>query len=825
MTQSGGASVGGASFGIGVDLQQWERDLERAEQIARTRAQRIQGVLGAIRISGGAASGVSPSNGVPAAGAAHAVRPPAARQGQGVPAYITTLYEGAIAQGMSHENAVRSISRTLGIPISDLAGLRPPAARLEMLRNRGNEPPGGRIPPRFSPANGIPAPRPRLGPGVGGGGGARPPGGGGPLEFLGLSGSQGILRAAGALTGVGLGLNVAASAASRLHESLAATVEATVQLEQSSRQVGVAFGTGAGQFTGAGAAAFAKNPSTAGTTQQYLQAAASLAPLATQYGITIAQVHQLVVAEGELARLHGVELPQAGQILQSVLRGDLEAGHALGLTLVDQYGRLKSVGLSFDELTQAIGRNRAEQQVISDIQAQAAAQMANDAAQADSTAQALGRLAKAWENLQSSAAQSGRSPVGAVAGATANLLEGKTATGVDVGPASPPLWQLIVDHITGKPSAAAQARAAWLAQQRTAAATPPARPMTDPENPTQAEIDKAIHGAPQIDLENPTQAQLDKVLGAGRSQRTTAATEQANRAGIQSRVAQAQLDTLDAQSDLRRLSVQQQINDLAAKRIEIEGRLAPILIEQQQAQDRIALSTREDLSIKEQVLRAQQAAINPSGAAQDLSYAQQRVRILAQIQQSRAIRGLGPDPNIPDVPTLFGQAYDLALQAPEVDLAALDANQAVAVTQRAQARSQASKQINAIPDEKRLQQIQDMVIPYRQAEAAAKAAADAIERSLQGQDIVAGPARIQAEKDLANAREQQADAAGKIAAAQAEQGGIKATANVNITGLTDVQEATKQILEAFYPVIINAINTAVNNPRPPAGPPTDRGGN
>lgn len=800
MTQSGGANIGGASFGIGVDLAQWERDLQRAEQIARTHASRIQGALGAIPMGQPVASGA-----VAAAGSAtsHPVRPPAARQGAAVPAYVQEMFRQATAGGMSDQDARRSIARTLGMNVSDLASLgggssagprvsAGQAARSFQQEMRTQQQRAQRDAQLAGRAFSVVS----TGRQVGGGSNAV---GGGTLGFLGLSGPEGILRTVGALTGVGLGLNVAALAASRLHAALAGAVLASVQLEQASRNVGVAFGTGGRQFTGAGAAAFVGAPGAKGTEQEYLSAVAGLAPLAAQFGLTKNQVQALVVSEGQLARMHGTTLAEAGQVLESVLRGNIDAGAALDLQLANENGILHGVGLSWEQLVESQGRARAEQTLFARIQADVSRQTKNSAATTDDFTAAMDRLGNATDRLRSRAAQAAKGPVGAVAGGAASALEG------DI----PPELKALIPLLPALGPLAPIVATALVARR---ALTPTPPPPFTPGLPTEFANEQL---AGQIYGEAPAR---------DRERRVNDATEQARRASIQSRGAQAQIDTLGAQSDLRRLGVQQDINDLAAKRIEIENRLMQPMLEQQRVQDRITLTTRENLDLTEATLRAQQAAVGPSNASFELGFQQQKVRLQAQIQQSRAIRGLPPDPRFGNIPELFGQAYNLNLLAPETDYAALMAQHPADVAARAQAAAAGARQLGAIPDQHRLQQLQDQLIPLGQARSAAQTAADAIERSLQGADLATGPERIQAEKDLANARLQQADAAAKIAAAQAETNPtINANANVVIQGLADIESATKTILNAFYPVIINAINAAINNPRSPSGPPSDRG--
>lgn len=774
-SDGGGARIGSASFALGLDLAQLTRDLDAAEALVRSRAQRIQGTISAIPVGGGGGSrgGFSPSPATPAAGAG-------TQRGGNAPAWAVTVYERNVAAGMTPQAARAALMRATGLRADELVGLGGSG-------NGSNGGASGRIPPPFSAPNGTPAPGVRASTG----GRQAPIGGGGGL----LAGTpQTALRFAGALFGVGLGLNVAVGAAQQLHRAMVDSVDAAIELAQRTRDVGVAFGSSAAQFTGAGgsAAAFQANPTTRGTQQQYLAAAAGLAPVAAQFGLTTQNVQGLVTIEGQLARLHGVELPQAGQVLEAVLRGNVDAGTALDLQLTDQYGRLKSVGLSFDELVRSIGRVRAEQVLLSSIQQDVNRQLQNSASQGNTAAQALDRLGKAQDNLRS---RLGPAPgtVAAIANAAADAITPPVPTVTT--PPSPLVGMLMQAGPLGV------LLAPWIAQhtgQQMQQTTP--WPVSGlPEGFANEQLAGELL-ARQAHVPTP---------GELRANRLAAATDQASRAGISATIAQSQVDTLGIQSDQRRLSVQGQINEIAQARLDIEGRLAPVLLEQQRIQDQVTLATRERLDLTQRTLQAQQAAVGPEGASAQLSYEQQRVRILAQIQQSRAIRGLGPAAGVPGIPELFGQARDLALAAPEVALPALDAQHAVDVATRAQNAARTTQQLSTIPSQQRLQQIQDLTIPLGQAESAAKAAADAIDRSLQGADIVAGPARIQAEKDLANARLLQADAVGRIAR---ENLGTSPNINIpvtftgNINDTREIERIANDAAEQLKATIIKSLN-------------------
>ncbi len=182
-----------------------------------------------------------------------------------------------------------------------------------------------------------------------------------------------LVRSAAALVGVGLGLSVAVGVARQLHTALVGSVDQTIALERASRAVGVAFGT-----AGAGFLHPAEATGTlGGTAAEAIAAAAGLAPVAAQFNLTTVQVSQLITVERTLARIHGVELPAAGQILQSVLRGQVDAGQASICNSPTNTADRGNVGLSFEELTAAVGPIAARQQLLAAIVADTSRQFTN----------------------------------------------------------------------------------------------------------------------------------------------------------------------------------------------------------------------------------------------------------------------------------------------------------------------------------------------------------------------------------------------------------------------------------------------------------------
>jgi hypothetical protein len=220
-------------------------------------------------------------------------------------------------------------------------------------------------------------------------------GGGGALSFL--ERGQGVVRFAAGIVGISLGLNVAAEAARKLHDEMASAIDAERALEVGARSVAAAYGQAVLPAFQSAARAFALDPSSRGSESQFLQAAAGMQELTTAYGLNQQQVQQLIRDAGQLARIHGTDLPTAAKALQSVMQGNTSAAAAFGVTLVDEMGRLRGVGLSYQELVTISGRTTAEAVLLAKTHENIAAQQENAANTSDNLAAAFDRLGKAAE--------------------------------------------------------------------------------------------------------------------------------------------------------------------------------------------------------------------------------------------------------------------------------------------------------------------------------------------------------------------------------------------------------------------------------------------
>lgn len=637
------------------------------------------------------------------------------------------------------------------------------------------------------------------------------------------SAERSAIRFGAALVGIPIGINLAAGAAHLLHDALAGAVNSAVQLEQSGRAIAVAYGASGGAFTGAGASAFAANPLTKGTTTEYQQTIAALAPLAAQYKLTTDQVRQFGTASGELARINGVELPQAGQVLQQVLRGNLEAGQALDLQLTNEYGIIKGVGFTWEQLVQSQGPAAARATLLAAVLADTSRQTANSAKSADDAVQSYDRLGKAFDTFKTAADNAAKGPVGAFAKGATGALDVGTGLLQNPGQALP-----AAAAITAGPVGIAAIVTAVTAELALRTATnaakniPPApnvptvpqegihvqpptadviarmtttQPLTRGVNPNdsspprlpsgyagqvaddarleeQARLARAYKPTDMLEpvglAQQQTRANDAAMVGQRDAQRTKLLDDQRN-ATNQMAYAQAQVDVLNAQADQRKLASAKEINEIARDRIAIQDRLAPMLIQEQSYQDQIKIITRENLNLTQQKLQADLASIAPNQQLAQYGYqrqlAQQRITLgIAQgATNQKSTVDIGAEINkiIKLVPALN----------PEVAQNQIDVTQTAMDTSRtsaAVATDTVTKALQSIPIQQKLQGLQLGAggINATQLDLAVSSAAnDQIERriALQTLDITNQDKLIKAEQDLAAARQAGAEIASKQA--------------------------------------------------------------
>jgi hypothetical protein len=913
----GATQIGGASFGIGIDLEQFRRDLDTAERLAKSRAGRISDSLkvrsslidsGDIPPGTPGAGGRTSASIVPPAGRPFGPQPLSASQwsraldrdrygpepvgGAALSRSLesnrlgpdpvslaaqmrfadqqTAQQRAAMGPFEAPRSDVTSYRRTrLQTPSGDtdfarhariLASIRRGREREEADLNRqratmGPFPVGGAALSRFAeqqqaaeraamgpfqlPAaevnsfrrarglnalgNAIP-PRPPSG-GRGGGGGGR--GGGGEADesgggIFGLSPTE-LARVSAGLVGVGLGFNIAAGFAELLHRAVVGTYESAQQLIQAGRNVNVAFAGSARAFTGGGADQFARNPLTRGSRTEYLETAGAIAPLANQFALTNTQVQNLITNEGLLARIHGVELPQAGAILQQVLRGNLEAGQALDLEIVNQYGAIKGIGLTYQELAQAVGPAAATQRLLAVVQQDVNRQLAANASTADDTTKAMDRLGKSVDNLKTHLADISRTPFTIAVNIATKAVEGAQAATspapatygnlpvpeAELAPRSPrpqqPTFPLVHPGTvtdTGLPPGVSGASA----EQELAP-----RSNARPGLPTLAP--RPYEGAAEFGPE-------ERRAGAERASledRITQAKLKQGQALLQAQVAQSRLDEISARADIRRADVAGSVVALERQRLTLQGAIAPMLIKEQSLQTQIQSITRENLNLTEARLRAEQTAIGPQTAV--AQFGLQRTLAGQRISLGVA-EASGGGPQTVDIGQEIRNIINLVpalnRNVAQTQVEATQAQMDVVRTTAAQQAYDIGRQLTSLPQRRTLQDLQlgpGGIANTQIALAANAASAAAIERSLQLTNLLFSPDVVAAEQALAKARQESAEAAGQIANLQASvpggPGGI--TVQVNLGGLTvgaDVQTTLDQVSQAAMLGTLDAISQA-----------------
>lgn len=139
-----------------------------------------------------------------------------------------------------------------------------------------------------------------------------------------------VLRFAGALTGVQIGLSLFTSAGAAARDAIGGAVQAQAEAQRTARATAAAYGALANSFT---RFASALSSQTGFTKESILEAALSARTLSTNYGLTIQQTQRLIQVSADLARVRGIGVAEAFERVQSAIRGEAEASEFLGLTL------------------------------------------------------------------------------------------------------------------------------------------------------------------------------------------------------------------------------------------------------------------------------------------------------------------------------------------------------------------------------------------------------------------------------------------------------------------------------------------------------------
>jgi hypothetical protein len=342
---------------------------------------------------------------------------------------------------------------------------------------------------------------------------------------------------------------------------------------------------------------------------------------------------------------------------------------------------------------------------------------------------------------------------GTIAAFQQQISEIGTVRGAQAGP-NFPLRAQTPQQVINLAQLDAQARAAALAEQEAAGRA--------------AEAQQAGLSDRQLDIQTARNQPFADLINA-QHQQAVVANEAA--------AAQARVSSLNEQAQLRQLSVQPKINALAQQRLEIEGKLGPLLLQQQRTQDAIALIKRPDLGIQQVNIQAQAAAVGPAAAVEQTTFEEQQAQARIRVAYAQIAKGQQPSFAIGEqVSTLATKA--LSPQTYIEQLQNLEAQHQVAQTGFAVQASQLGKAQEALPFEQIAQDLQSVILPAQQIEQSIDASLAVIQRSIDAASLLAGPALISAQTDLANALQAEAAAAERIASAQAN---VNQLPPVNVT--------------------------------------------
>lgn len=142
--------------------------------------------------------------------------------------------------------------------------------------------------------------------------------------------------------------------------------------------------------------------------------------------------------------------------------------------------------------------------------------------------------------------------------------------------------------------------------------------------------------------------------------------------------AQAQLSELSIRQDERRLSVAVQLAGYQTQALQLEGQLAPIMLQQATLQDRIVVASRDNLASRRELIAAEQQQLAVTQVTSAYDYEQQRLKLRAQQSLGSILSGQGPTE---DIGRLQEQYFRTQIQraASGVDIQALDASRQVQV--------------------------------------------------------------------------------------------------------------------------------------------------
>jgi hypothetical protein len=506
------------------------------------------------------------------------------------------------------------------------------------------------------------------------------------------------VRFIAAITGVNVGLSIAAGAGRLLHDNIAASLEAAINLDRVSRGLTASYGAaGAAQ-----AAVFAQRlapqaGTTAATVGQALTAAAPL----TQYGLTGAQTQALTARAADIAGRFGQPFDQvAADVVRAVQTGGNQL-EQYGIKLDNARVKTEAYGgalsATFDRLTTS-------QQI----------------------AVRYNLLLDQTRNLQGSAATSADTLSGAYdrLGASLDRLREKSGT-LGAGGIQGPAEALAgwINQIAGPGASGGDRRAI----------------VPDPNAPGGARI---IGGAPQFEVNGlpgatqpaappsfigPVPLRGADLLGAQASN----AQSLASRAQAE---AQAQITAIQLQSEQRRLSVAVELAGYRAQELQTEGALAPLLEQQANLQNRITQASRDNLDTRRQLVSAEQGALGAQAVTSAGQYDQNMAQAVARQRMARLLQGQDVS-DLPSLDQLIQQNYRGQLIEAENAPNLVRSQRGVEVTQQQATAQDLVRQQTLTDLEGQRRALEDQTTPLQEALRLTQEREASVQRSLELADL------------------------------------------------------------------------------------------
>lgn len=329
-------------------------------------------------------------------------------------------------------------------------------------------------------------------------------------------------------------------------------------------------------------------------------------------------------------------------------------------------------------------------------------------------------------------------------GFTGNIEERTSIARLDVGAQA---QSAVASRAVGPNPLVYQTPAEILAQATERASQDAYRAFVAPQAQRALQANQAIRqqfeqqantAGPGDDLESQrasAQAALDDL---NRRQGAESARLQAQQAGGLAARAQAesqsQLSAISIQQDERRLAVAEELAGYQTQSLQIQGQLAPLMLQQANLQDRMVVAARDNLTSRRELISAEQQQLAVTQVTSAYDYEQQRLELRAE--QSRATVAAGGAPT-EDINALRQQYRGTELQraASGVDIEALDANRQVQVVGQQRTAEDLTRQGPLTNLEAEGRALQDLQIPLDQNLRAVQAHEATIQRTLTLMDL------------------------------------------------------------------------------------------